>query len=116
MAPESVTSESLIAVDNDVITKAPMITDDNISRSVTTNQQEQSDEDDDNDEEVEETAPERPLRFRVELAIDVIRNAALHSSNGEEMSLVINKFENLFTEERIAFKKQKNTCDFFKPV
>ena len=104
MVPEGVTPESLNHV-NEVITTAPMITDDDILRSVTTNQQEQSDEDDDNDEEVEETAPERPLRFQVESAIDVIRNAALYSSNGEEMSLVINKFEKLFTEDRIASKK-----------
>ena len=65
MVPEGVTPESLIDVDNEVITTAPMITDDDILRSVTTNQQEQSDEDDDNDEEVEEAAPERPLRFHV---------------------------------------------------
>ena len=31
------------------------------------------------------------------------------------MSLVINKFEKLITEDRIASKKQTNTCDFFKP-
>ena len=116
MVPESVTPESLIDVDNEVITTAPMITDDDILRSVTTNQQEQSNEDDDNDEEVEEAAPERQLRFQVVSAIDVIRNAALYSSNREEMSLVINKFEKLFTDDRIAFKKQKNICDFFKPV
>ena len=47
---------------------------------------------------------------------DVIQNATLHSSNGEEMSLVINKFEKLFTEDRIASKKQTNICDIFKPV
>ena len=116
MVPESVTPESLIDVDNEVITTAPMITDDDILRTVTTNQQEQSDEDDNHGEEVDEAAPERPLRFQVESAIDVIRNAALYSSNGEEMSLVINKFEKLFTEDRIASKKQKNICDFFKPV
>ena len=46
---------------------------------------------------------------------DVIQNATLHSSNGEEMSLVINRFEKLFTEDRIASKKQTNICDFFKP-
>ena len=113
MIPEGVTSESLIDVNNEVISTAPMITDDDIFRSVTTNQQEQSDEDDDNNEEVEEAAPERPLRFQVESAIDVIRNAALYSSNGKEMILVINKFEKLFTEDRIAPKKQTNICDFF---
>ena len=116
MVPESVTPESLIDVDNEVITTAPMITDDDVLRSITTNQQEQSDEDDDNDEEVEEAAPESPLRFQVDSAIDAIRNVVLYSSNGEEMSLVINKFEKLFTEDRIASKKQKNICDFFKPI
>ena len=38
MVPESVTPESLIVSDNKVITTAPMITDDDILRSVTTNQ------------------------------------------------------------------------------
>ena len=116
MVPESVTSETLIDVDNEVITTAPMITDDDILRSVTTNQQEQSDENDDNDEEVEEAVPGRPLRFQVESAIDVIRNAALYRSNREEMSLIINKIEKLFESHRTAFKKQRNICDFFKPV
>ena len=114
MVPEGVTPESLNHV-NEVITTAPMITDDDFLRSVTTNHQEQSDEDD-NDEEVEQAAPERPLRFQVESAIDAIRNPALYSSDGEEMSLVINKFEKFFTEDRIASKKQTNICDFSKPV
>ena len=90
-----------------------MITDDDMLRSVTINQQEQPDEDDENNQEVEEAAPEQPLRFQVESAIDVIRNTVFYSSNGVEMSLVISK---LFTEDRIASKKQTNICDFFKPI
>ena len=42
MVPGGNTPEILIDVDNEVITTAPMITDDDIVRSVTTNQQEQS--------------------------------------------------------------------------
>ena len=72
MAPEGVTPESFIDVDNEVITTAPMITDEDFLRRVTTNKQEQFDEDNDNDKEVEEVVPERPLRFQVESAIDVI--------------------------------------------
>ena len=64
--------KGLIDVDKEVITTAPMIADDDILRSVTTNQQKQSDEHDFNDEEVEEAAPERALKFQVESAIDVI--------------------------------------------
>ena len=99
MVPEGVTPEFLTDVDNEVITTAPVITDDDILRSVITNQQEQSDEDDDKDEEVEEATPERPLSLQVDLAIYVIRNAALYSSNGEEMTVAINKFEKLFTKD-----------------
>ena len=82
-----------------------MITDDDILTSVIT-QQEESDGDDEDEEEV---APKRPSRFQVESAIDVIRNAALYSSNGEDMSLTINKFEKLFTE-RFKSAKQKEIC------
>ena len=74
MVPEGVTPESVVNVDNDVITTAPMITDDDILTSVTT-QQEDSDGDDKDEEEV---APKRPSRFQVESAIDVIRNTALY--------------------------------------
>ena len=63
MVLEGVNRECLIDVDNEVITTVPMITDDDILRSITINQQERSDEDDDNDEEVEEEARERRLRF-----------------------------------------------------
>ena len=63
-----------------------MATDNDICRSVTTIQQEQYNEDDGNDEEAEEVAPKRPVRFQIESVIDVIRSAALYSSNGEEMS------------------------------
>ena len=77
MVPEGATPKNLNDVDNEVITTVPIITDDDILRSVTANQREQSDEDDDNNKEVEEAAPERPLRFQVESTIDIIRNAAL---------------------------------------
>ena len=48
MVPEGFTQKNLIDVDNEIITTALMITDDDILRSVTTNQPEQSNEDDDN--------------------------------------------------------------------
>ena len=47
IAPEGVISERLVDVDNEVITTALTIKDDDILRGVTTNQQEWSDEDDD---------------------------------------------------------------------
>ena len=49
MVPEGDTPESVIDVDKEVITMVSMITDDDILRSVTINQQEQSNEDDDKD-------------------------------------------------------------------
>ena len=47
---------------------------------------------------------------------NTIWNTALHSSNGGQMSLAVNKLQKFFTEDRIAFKKQTNICDLFKPV
>ena len=64
MIPEGDTPESLIDVDKKVITMASMITDDNILRSVRTNQQEQSNEDDDNDGEVEDVNLSRKVDNR----------------------------------------------------
>ena len=57
--------QQLHNIDSDMVPEGvtPMITDDDILRTVTTNKQEQSYEDDANDEEVEEAASEQPLRF-----------------------------------------------------
>ena len=92
-----------------------MITDDDILRSVTTNQQEQSDEDVDNDEEVEEAAQEQPLRFQVESAIDVIRNAALYSSNGEKMSLVTTSLKSYSLKIELHPRNKKIFATFSNP-
>ena len=115
MVPESVTPESLIDADNEVITTAPVITDDDILRSATTNQQEQSDEDDDNEEEVEEVAPERPLSFQVGSAIDVIRNAALYSSNGEEFEKLSTSLKSYSLKIELHPRNKKIFVTFSNP-
>ena len=80
MVPEGVAPESLIGVDNQVITTAPMITDDDIFRSVTTNQQEQWDEDDDNDEKVGSDT-RTTIKVSSRVGNKCYSNSVLYSSN-----------------------------------
>ena len=101
MVPEGIIPESVVNVDNDVITTAPMITDDDILTSVTT-QQEDSDGDDKDEEEVATVEVSGRVSYRC-----YSKHCFVYSSNGEDMSLTINKFEKLFTEERFKSAKQK---------
>ena len=116
MVPEGLSVESVVDVDNDVITTAPIITEDDILEQFT-KQQPGSDEDNDDEEEsLADVAPERPSRSEVESALDVLKNAALYSSTGEEMTGVLLKFENMFTKERIKSAKQMDISVYFKRI
>ena len=115
MIPEDISAESIVDVDNDVIATAPVITDDDILEQFQKDHSPESDEGDGcDDERLNDEVPERPSRSEVESALDVLKNASLFSNTGEEMQcVIIFKFENLFTKERINSLKQSDITEFF---
>ena len=116
MVPEGLSVESVVDVDNYIITMAPIITEDDILEQFTKQQPGSDGDNDDEEDALDDVAPERPSRCEIESALDVLKNAALYSSTGEEMTGVLLKFENIFTKERIKSAKQMDISVYFKRI
>ena len=72
MVPEDISAESIVDVDNDVITTAPVITADDILEQFQKDHSPEFDEECD-DESLNDEVPERPSRSEVESALDVLQ-------------------------------------------
>ena len=102
---------SVETVNKDVMTTAPVVTDDDILAQF--KQQENSDEED-GCEEVNGIAPQRPSRSEVENALETLTNAALYSNTGDDMQTLILKFVGLSTKERSICLKQVDITNYFQ--
>ena len=86
MLPGDNSTESIVEVDSDVITTAPVITNDDILEQVQKDHSPGSDKEDGSDDSsLNDEAPERALRAEVESALDVLKNVSIISKTREEM-------------------------------
>lgn len=86
MLPGDNSTESIVEVDSDVITTAPIITNDDILEQVQKDHSPGSDKEDGSDDSsLNDEAPERALRAEVESALDVLENVSIISKAREEM-------------------------------
>ena len=86
MLPGDNSTESIVEVDSDVITTAPIITNDNILEQVQKDHSPGSGKEDGSDDSsLNDEAPERALRAEVESALDVLKNVSIISKTREEM-------------------------------
>ena len=120
MVPDNVTATSLVSLDDEVITTAPEISDNDIIEEIRDHQRqgddEESDEDDPSIEEIIDPLVEKPSRSAIESAIDALKDAAMFSDEGQQMKILISNFERLYEKERIKSLKQRDITDFFKQV
>ena len=120
MVPDNVTATNLVSLDNEVITTAPEISDNDIIEEIRDHQQqgddEESDDDDPSIEEIIDPVVEKPSRSAIESAIDALKDAAMFSEEGQQMKMLISNFERLYEKERIKSLKQRDITDFFKQV
>lgn len=85
MLPGGNSTESIVEVDSDVITTAPIITNDDILEQVQKDHSPGSDKEDGSDDSsLNDEAPERALRAEVESALDVLKNVSIISKTREE--------------------------------
>jgi len=120
MVPDNVTATTLVSLDDEVITTAPEISDNDIIEEIRDHQQqgddEESDDDDPSIEEIIDPVVEKPSRSAIESAIDALKDAAMFSDEGQQMKMLISNFERLYENERIKSLKQRDITDFFKQV
>ena len=66
----------------------------------------------------EEIVVEKPWRSRsaIESALDALKDAAMFSDEGVQMTRLIFSFERLYENERLKSLNQRDITDFFKSV
>ena len=57
---------------------------------------------------------EKPSRSKVECSMDVLKDLAMCCEKGNEMQMLLSKFEKMYNEDRVTSLKQKDITDFFK--
>jgi len=120
MVPDNATATTLVSLDDEVITTAPEISDNDVIEEIRDHQQqgddEESDDDDPSIEEIIDPVVEKPSRSAIESAIDALKDAAMFSDEGQQMKMLISNFERLYEKERIKSLKQRDITDFFEQV
>ena len=96
-------------MDNEVITSAPIITDDVILSDII------DDADDlEKDEEDEDIPPpSRPSNREIEESLDRLRDLSLFSTHGDEIQSLTLKLEALLDKERLQNLQQRPVTDYF---
>lgn len=61
-------------------------------------------------------AVEKLIRSKVEYSLEILKDLATCCKKGNEMQMLLSKFEKLYNEDRVESLKQKDITDFFKPI
>ena len=105
---EDLSAESFITLDNEVITSAPIITDDVILSDII------DDADDDLEKDEEDIPPpSRPSNREIEESLDKLRDLSLFSTHGDEIQSLTLKLEVLLDKERLQNLQQRQVTDYF---
>ena len=112
---KELSAESFIGLDNDVVTSASIINDDDIVADILPD----ADDDDDGedvDRDVDVPPLQRPSYYECEEALDKLHNLSLFSSHGEEIQSLTLKMEALMNKDRLESLQQRYVTDYFKKV
>ena len=97
-------------MDNEVITSAPIITDDVILSDII----DDADDDLEKDEEDEDIPPpSRPSNREIEESLDKLRDLSLFSTHGDEIQSLTLKLEALLDKERLQNLQQRPVTEYF---
>ena len=115
LVPNDLSANDLVTLDDEVIATAPQISNEDIIDEF---QKSQGDEAEDDGSDMEndsfDIVVEKPSRSKVECSIDILKDLAMCCEKGNEMQMLISKFEKKYNEDRVASLKQKDITDFFK--
>ena len=99
---------------NDLVT-APQISNEDIIDEFRKSQDDEAEDDgSDMEDDSFDIVVEKPSRSKFECSIDVLKNVAMSCAKGNEMQMLISKFEKTYNDDRVASLKQKDITDLFK--
>ena len=108
-------ANDLVTLDDEVIATAPQISNEDIIDEFRKSQDDEAEDDgSDMEDDLFDIVVEKPSRSKVECSIDVLKDLAMCCEKGNEMQMLISKFEKMYNEDRVASLKQKDITDFFK--
>ena len=115
MVPNDLSANDLVTLDDEVIATNPQISNEDIIDEFRKSQDDEAEDDgSDMEDDSFDIVVEKPSKSKVECSIDVLKDLAMYCKKGNEMQMLISKFEKTYNEDRVASLKQKDITDFFK--
>ena len=115
LVPNDLSANDLVTLDDEVIATAPQISNEDIIDEFRKSQDDEAEDDgSDMEDDSFDIVFEKPSRSKVECSIDVLKDLAMCCEKGNEMQMLISKFEKMYNEDRVASLKQKDITYFFK--
>ena len=115
LVPNDLSANDLVTLDDEVIATAPQISNEDIIDEFRKSQDDEAEDDgSDMEDDSFDIVVEKPSRSKVECSIDVLKDLAMCCEKGNEMQMLLSKFEKMYNEDRVASLKQKDITDFFK--
>ena len=107
----NLSAEAFANVDSDVVTSAPIESDEDIiAQLIEVDEGCESEEDDQDDESVRQT---RPSASEIGNALEVLQDLSLFSTHGEQIHSLVLKIESTLMLEKCENLKQSCMTDFF---
>ena len=122
MVSEEITAESLVSIDDDVITTAAEITENDIIEELSLSKETETKKTKTKTatymqcKNISTNVKKNRQDRKVESALDVLKDTALFSNKGDEMQSLISKFEKIYCAERLNSLRQKDITNFFKTI
>ena len=113
--PQDLTAEEIVDVDINVITNDNPETDEEILESVRSDKDEETNGDD--SLEIMEAFDEpidKPTQTEIWNALETLQNLCLFNKSGDDMRLLLQRFESLVLKDELAVRKQSSIFNFFE--
>ena len=115
LVPQDLTAQEIVDVDINVITTDNPETDEEILESVRSDKDEESNGDDSIEiMEVFDEPIDKPTQTEIRIALETLQNLCLFNKSGDDMRLLLQRFESLVLKDELAFRKQSSIFNFLE--
>ena len=115
VVPQDLSAQEIVAVDINVSTTDNLETDEEILESVRLYKDEETNGD--NSLEIMEVFDEpidKPTQTEIGNALETLQNLCLFNKSGDDMRLLLQRFESLVLKDELAVRKQSSIFNFFE--
>ena len=115
LVPQDLTAQEIVDVDINVITTDNPETDEEILESVRSDKDEETNGDDSLEiMEVFDEPIDKPTQTEIGNALETLQNLCLFNKSGDDMRLLLQRFESLVLKDELAVRKQSSIFNFFE--